>query len=65
MVQMVFVLSVVRYSKKMENSKGGMPLTIDEDILEIEEISPKEYNVHTINSIKRLYPNLRQQSKAP
>ena len=65
MVQMVFVLSVVEYLEKMEDFKGGMPLTIDEDILEIEAISTKEYNVHMINSIKRLYPNLRQQSKAP
>lgn len=65
MVQMVFVQNVERCLEKMEDSKGGMPLTIDEDILEIEEISPKEYNVHTINSVKRLYPNLRQQSKAP
>ena len=65
MVQMVSAQNVVRYLKKMENFKGEMPLTFDEDILEIEQISSKEYNVNTINSIKHLYPNLRQRSKAP
>ena len=33
--------------------------------MKIEPISPKEYNVHVINSIKKKYPELRQLSKAP
>lgn len=35
------------------------------DIISIEEISPEEYNIHTINSIKYKYKKLRQKSKAP
>lgn len=40
-------------------------LTIEGEIDSIEEILPQEHNVYRINSIKKLYPEIRQKSKAP
>lgn len=40
-------------------------LTIDGEIASIEEVLPQEHNVYRINSIKKLYPAVRQKSKAP
>lgn len=40
-------------------------LTIDGEIASIEEVLPQEHNVYRINSIKKLYPAIRQKSKAP
>lgn len=33
--------------------------------MQLSEISKSEYEVATINSIKKEYPGLRQESKAP
>lgn len=38
---------------------------INGDIISIEEVLPQEHNVYRINSIKQLYPKVRQKSKAP
>lgn len=42
-----------------------MELKIDNPISDIQEICYKEFNVLKINSIQQLYPNRRQESKAP
>ena len=42
-----------------------MEIKIDKDVTNIEEISAQSFNVHKVNSIKSLYPEVRQQSKAP
>lgn len=40
-------------------------ITITGKVSSIEEILPQEHNVYRINSIKTLYPSVRQRSKAP
>jgi len=40
-------------------------LKIKEIITKISKVSPSEHNVSRVNSIKKLYPHWRQESKAP
>lgn len=40
-------------------------IPIEGNIKSFEEILPQEHNVCRINSIKTLYPKIRQRSKAP
>lgn len=42
-----------------------MEISIKEEIKELKEITPQEYNVHQINSISKKYSKFRQRSKAP
>lgn len=45
------------------DNKGDSPLDLAG--AEVIEVDIKAYNVATINSIKKRYPMLRQDSKAP
>jgi DNA polymerase-1 len=40
-------------------------LTIDGDLSQVSTVTPSEHNVQRVNSIKKLYPHWRQESKAP
>jgi len=46
----------------MTNKENASLISVDESI---QEVSVKEYNVKTINSISKLYPGFRQDSKMP
>lgn len=45
----------------MTDTTGEKPLVA----VKVEEISLEDYKVKVINSIKKIYPTLRQLSKAP
>lgn len=45
--------------------KNASTIVITQKVSSIEEILPQEHNVYRINSIKKLYPKIRQKSKAP
>lgn len=42
-----------------------MEINITSKVIEVNQISQKEYNVAQINSIKSKYKELRNESKAP